>query len=148
MFTSRAHHFLRYKCSPQVRLARIGWDGRWHKGREASNEVSGLVMSLLQSTLNHLYFASPPSSKYISSSPDLFFPLVNKFFSSLSENQNPSSQFLLSKKDLNSCFAGFLGSGSLTNAGGVRIDVSQNLWQAWILTLTVCQSGAKCAWKK
>ena len=49
---------------------------------EASNEVSGLVMSPLQSTLNHLYV-------YISSSPDLFFPLVNKFFSSLSENQNP-----------------------------------------------------------
>ena len=144
MFTARAHHFLRHTCSPQVRLARIGWDGRWHKGREASNEVSGLVMSLLQSTLNHLYFASPPSSKYISSSPDLFFPLVNKFFSSLSENQNPSSQFLLSKKDLHSCFAGFLGSCSLTNAGGVIIDVSQNLWQARILTLTACQSGAKC----
>ena len=39
----------------------------------------------------------------------------------------PSSQFLLSKTDLNSCFAGFLGSGSLTNTGGVRIDGSQNL---------------------
>ena len=55
-------------------MAHIGWDERWHEEGEASNEVSGLVMSPLQSTLNH--------------QPDLFFPLVNKFFSSLSENQN------------------------------------------------------------
>ena len=45
MFTARAHHFLRYTWSTQVRMAH--------------NEVSGLVMSPLQSTLNHLYVCFP-----------------------------------------------------------------------------------------
>ena len=83
---------------------------------EASNEVSGLVMSLLWSTLNH--------------QPDLFFLRSTNSSPLYQKIKIPSSQFLLSKKDLNSCFAGFLGSGSPTNAGGVRrlrINVSQNL---------------------
>ena len=158
MFTSRAHHFLRYKCSPQVRLARIGWDGRWHKGREASNEVSGLVMSLLQSTLNHLYFASPPSSKYISSSPDLFFPLVNKFFSSLSENQNPQLpvSFIKEGSQLLFCWFSWLWlaykrrwsqnrciSESLTG-----LDIDSDCMSKWCkMRLEEIKIQAMCHWK-
>ena len=110
-------------------MAHIGWDGTWHEGGEASNEVSGLVMSPLQSTLNH--------------QPDLFFPLVNKFFSSLSENQNRQRpvSFIKDGSQLLFCWFSWLW---LTN----KHRWSQNRWISESLTGLDIDSECLLKWCK